>query len=363
MLAFHVSCSTQEFPGSKFSAPPTGMNSKPTPESALAGSGRLPAAAADPFREIVNQVKEIVKKSNVAQEPYKTLLGEITYQNTEFASPISVSIKEWLRQELHRADEIVLLEAPRLRGLEVVEKPKTTASLAEMVGADIWLTGEYWKSASGLELRVLVTERRGDLLIGVAKASLPSGLIPLGMNVIPANLAAAQANQQIEARIAPLTGSETDNPLKLEVWTDRGKGSVYIEGDELFVMIRANMDAYVRLYYTDAANQTYQIFPNRYRSEGKISGNAVVRIPDPQDAFAFRIKPPFGVESITALASRTPLEDLNVPSLTAGPFQRLAEGLRGLEVASAAFRKDRIVRDSFVLTTIPLTGTTDSSWD
>jgi len=183
------------------------------------------------------------------------------------------------------------------------------------------------------------------------------------VNDVPANLKEAQANQKLEEQIAPLASSQDEKALKIEVWVDRGKGAVYVEGDELLVLVRANREAYVQLYYTDATSQTYQIFPNRYHAEGKIPGNVVVRIPDPQDGFIFRIKEPFGVESIMALASTKPLGELNIATSSAGPFKKLERGLRGLDVVSAAAQKSDIVRDRFVITTIPSMGTSDASWD
>lgn len=335
-------------------------SSEPKKTAASVGSSQGEGA---PFREIVAQVKAILNKNKITQIPLAILLGEITYQNTEFASPLSVAIKARLRQEFQRFDEFAIMEPPRLRGLEIVEKPKSTAALAEIAGTDVWITGEYWKTGDRIDLRLSVRRRPGNQLLGVAKAFLPPRSVPAGMNEVPANLEQAQANQKIEQRIAPLSSSQNEASLKVEVWVDRGNGAVYVEGDELLAMVRVNRDAYVRLYYTDATNQTYQIFPNRYHPEGKIRGNVVTRIPEPQDAFTFRIKEPFGIESITALASTESLGDLNIATLSAGPFQKVEHGLRGLAVVSSAAQKREIVRDRIVLTTIPSMGTSDPSWD
>jgi hypothetical protein len=355
-----MACATREpqeqTPSEQYGVTSAAVRDKPT-----ASMGSIEGAAA--AREVVTQIKRILEENRVTQRPLKVLLGEITYQNTEYASPLDPSIKEWLRREFQYSPEVVLLDAPRLRGLEIIEKPKTTAALAELVGALVWLTGEYWKTASGIDLRISVRRRPGDQLLGVAKALLPPHLVPGGMNEIPGNLKEAQANQKIEEQIAPPASSLNEKSLQIEVWVDRGKGAVYVEGDELLVFVRTNRDAHVQLYYTDATNQTYQIFPNRYHLEGRIPGNVVVRIPEPQDGFIFRIKAPFGIESIMALASTKPLGDLKIGTSSAGPFQKLEGGLRGLEVVSSSAQKGDVVRDRFVVTTIPLTGTSDASWD
>jgi hypothetical protein len=306
----------------------------------------------DRARDIVAQVKELLDNAKVRQPPFNVLLGEITYQSTDFSTSASISIKDWLRRQFESSDDFVLVEPPRLRGIEVVEKPKSTGALAELAGADIWLTGEYWKTAGGIDLRLRVTKQLGNQFLGAAATSLPSGLIPVGANEVPANLAEALANQKIEEQIAPLANAQSDTGLNIEVWVDRGKGAVYVEGDQLLVFVRVNRDAYVRLYYTDATNQTYQIYPNRYHPEEKIPGKIVKRIPEPQDTFSFRVKAPFGIETLTALAGSRPFGDMQIASLDAGPFQKLPKGLRGLEVVSSAAKGD-VVRDRFVLTTVP----------
>ena len=366
MANFAVACATPETNAlqrqrttSGSVAPAAAATPSPVPRQALAAA----RATARPFREIVNQVKSILDRYGITQRPARMLLGEMTYQSTEFASPLSGFLRERLFQEFQYAEEILLIEPPRLRGLEVVEKPKTTAALAAIAGVDAWLSGHYSETAEGLDLQLSVTRRPGNQVLGVVRVMIPSSALPGGVEALPANIKEALANQKFVEQIAPEAVSQANDSLKVEAWTDRGKSAVYVEGDELLVFVRVNRDAYVHLYYTDAANQTFRIFPNRYHADEKIPGNIVKRIPEPRDAFIFRIKEPFGVESITALASAKPLGDLNIATRSAGPFQRLERGIRGLEVVSSAAKKGQVVRDRFVVTTIPSMGTSDASWD
>src|SRR5262249_31320721 len=237
---------------------------------------------------------------------------------------------------------------------------KTTREVAESIGVDAWLTGELRKTNGGIELSINVIRRSDSRHLGVAKVLLPSEVLPKDVNITAPNLKEVQANQKIEAQIAPPSSAQNDASLKIEVWVDRGKGAVYVEGDELIAMVRANRDAYIRLFYTDAGNQTYQVFPNEYHPDGKIRGNVVTRIPEPQDAFTFRIKAPFGIESIMALASAKPLEDLK-ETIDTGPFQQVKGGIRGLAVERRKAPKADVVRDSIVLTTIPAVTASDPS--
>ena len=364
ILSFQVTSATQETEQPEIKKVPYSQVAAATPKSAGVRLD-IPDASTDPFGEIVKRFKEILDKNNLMQKeiPIKILLAQITFQNTELASPLSDAILERLRGEFERFRGINLVDPPATRGLAVLRKPKTKAALAELVGADVWFSGEVWEINDGSEIRLTASRRQGNQLLGTVKAFLPSGALPVGVNKIPSNLKQAQTNQKIEEQIAPLASSQSEDSLKIEVWVDRGKGAVYVEGDELLVFLRANREAYVRLFYTDAANQTYQIFPNEYHPEGKIPGNVARRIPEPQDDFMFQIKAPFGIESIMALASTKPLGDFKIPTSDAGPFQQVQNGIRGLAVVPFAAQKGDVVRDRVDFTTIPLVGTSDPSWD
>ncbi|MBI3078547.1 MAG: DUF4384 domain-containing protein [Deltaproteobacteria bacterium] len=300
----------------------------------------------------MTELAQVTRAQGIGQGPVKAVLGEISYRDTEFGSPLSVFIKERLREQLSRSGLFALVEASRLRGLSIEERPKAGAALAAASGADVVISGNYWDTPAGVELFVPVRQRQGDILLGVSRALLPASLLPRDIVAAPPNLERARENERIEDRIAPLSGTQPANPLKLEVWTDRGRGAIYAEGEEVVVMVRASQDAYLRLYYTDATNQTYQVFPNQYRPDGRVRGGMVVTIPAPEDRFAFRVKAPFGVESLTALASRKPLGGAEAGG-AAGPFRQLPQGIRGLEVVSSSAGEGEIVRDRAVLTTIP----------
>jgi len=344
--------SVQQFPSTP--APPvvTAPAPPPVPYSSPQSAPTVSPGAEDPFRAIANELTQIARSLGTGQVPMKAVLGEISYRNTEFGSPLSVFMKTRLQEELRRSGAFALVEAPQLRTISVAQSPKSGTALAEASGADVVIAGNYWETAEGVELFVSLRQRKQDLLLGVARALLPSALLPPGVAVTPANLASARLNERIEDQIAPLSATQADAPLKVEVWTDRGKGAIYSEGEEVLVMVRVSQNAYLRLFFTDANNQTYQVFPNIYRQHGWIPGGQVVTIPTPEDRFVLKVKPPFGIESLTAFASRTPFGGPAPPGTTEGPFMKIPQGMRGLEVIASSAKPGEIVRDRAVLTTV-----------
>jgi Domain of unknown function (DUF4384) len=369
--SFQVAGATQETKQPELRTLPDGTVTAAASQKTASSPASKPIginlATTEPFENCCKQIKKILDENKITGPRRKILIREMIDQHTGFPTLLSPLVKDYLYLGCQRFDEMEFVEASiALRGLAVVAKPKSNAALAETIGADVWLTGELRKINDGIELKIDVVRRSGNQLLGVAKVLLPPEVLPPGVNIIAPNLKEAQVNQKIEEQIAPLASAQDDASLKVEVWVDRGEGAVYVEGEELIAMVRANRDAYILLFYTNAANQTYQIFPNEHHPEGKIRGNVVTRIPEPQDAFIFRIEAPFGIESIMALASSKPVEDLKMATSDAGPFQQIRGGLpeiRGLAVERRKAQKADLVRNSVVLTTIPAVRTSDPSWD
>ncbi|MBI2986045.1 MAG: DUF4384 domain-containing protein [Deltaproteobacteria bacterium] len=330
------------------SLPPSPVTSLP-PSSGQEASPGLDGL----FRSVVDELTQISRVQGGMGRPVRAVLGEISYRNTEYGSPLSLFLKERLREQLTRSGDFVLLETPRLRGIGGISKPKAVTALAESSGADVVISGNYWDNPEGIDLLISMRERSEDTLLGVSRCLLPSSVLPKQPSA-PANLEAARLNELLEESIAPPSAVDPAKPLKVEVWTDRGKGAIYTEGEEMYVMVRVSQDAYVRLYYTDANKQTYQIFPNSYRPESRVQGGSVLTIPSPEDRFAFRVKAPFGVESLTALASRKPFKEPEGATLSTGPFQRVSQGMRGIAVVSSSVGEGEAVRDSTVMTTVSL---------
>lgn len=336
----------------KPSSPPAPV---PAPKASSQTVVSVPVeSATEPlFRNIVSELLHIAQTQGHLAVPIRVAVGEVHYRNTQFASPLSLFMKKGLRRELARSGELVLLEGPQFKsagGITGLGRAPAELSAPE---ADVTIHGNYWEISDRVELLVTMRQRRGFVL-GVSRGLFPSHALPRGVAAAPSNLEEAQLNELIEDRMVPLSAAQTAIPLQVEVWTDRGTGSVYSEGEEVHVMARVNKDAFLRLYYTDANNQVVQIFPNRYRADGWIRGGQVVTIPSSEDRFAFQVKPPFGVEAVTALASLKPFAASEENAVPAGPFFRVPSGVRGLAVVSSSAGKGEAVRSRAVLTTVPL---------
>lgn len=88
-----------------------------------------------------------------------------------------------------------------------------------------------------------------------------------------------------------------NHDLSVSVWTSR---SSYEIGENARIYFRANRDAYVYVYATDARGVTTQLFPNHYDRDNKVDGGITHRLP--RSGYRLRVTPPTGRETITVYA-------------------------------------------------------------
>jgi len=145
-----------------------------------------------------------------------------------------------------------------------------------------------------------------DLLEAVARG---------GTLITIASAPAAPTENSVAKKTPP---PPNENPLKLELWTDKGRNAVYFEGEKIVINVRVNRDAFVRVYYTDASKQTLRIFPNANNRQARVRRGAILTVSNLQ------VTPPFGQESVSVLAVDKLPGDWNEKGSPAGPFLQVA---------------------------------------
>jgi metacaspase-1 len=149
--------------------------------------------------------------------------------------------------------------------------------------------------------------------------------------------AAAEPQPQPVAEAEPETSSELvqyqDFPL-----TVRTNQRRYRQGELMTVTVTSARDCYLRLYVINADQEVTQLFPNKWQQDHFIRGGEDVRIPGENARFRLRMTEPFGRETLKAVASTAPFEDLQGVNWKAAPFLEygrmgLSEiNMRGVEV-------------------------------
>ena len=89
----------------------------------------------------------------------------------------------------------------------------------------------------------------------------------------------------------------------------------YLAGEAMAVTLTLSKDAHLRLYYTDAEQRSFLIFPNKFHPDDFVKAGEKITLPAAGAAFAFEMTYPVDrghepvSEVLTAVASAKPFED------------------------------------------------------
>lgn len=224
-------------------------------------------------------------------EDRSMVVGRFTYEDTRVAGPFTGPLRRHLTKELSelvpgRLIEQVSLSATAAR----YGNPETVETFARSAQADAVVWGDYWEQGDS----ILVSAR----LTGSDGARLASAQIFMPR--------AAVAYVVRPPAIDPDLPAPPANGIPIHIWTDRGDGGLYVEGDRLAVFVQTESDGYLRLLYRQVDGTIIQIFPNRMSGDERVIADQVVAIPDVEAAYDFVVQPPFGVEYLVAIAGSTP---------------------------------------------------------
>jgi hypothetical protein len=135
-------------------------------------------------------------------------------------------------------------------------------------------------------------------------------------------------------------GQEVDSPPVVEVSVNtHGGGSeqeYFHEGDMLRVQVDAvaDQDVFVYIVYHEAGGESTLLFPNVADRDNRVPAGVRRHIPDDSSGIAFRIRPPFGRESLAIISALRPLPELEqaieespgaIPTLTVDILNQLIE--------------------------------------
>ncbi len=118
-------------------------------------------------------------------------------------------------------------------------------------------------------------------------------------------LLAASAASADPSAIGKRIREVPDAPVEVEIWTNRGEGASYCDGDSIEIYFRTNIDAYVAIYDIDTTGRIQRLFPNRRARDNFVYGGQVNRVPSSY-GHHFEVEGPSGWETLRAVAAIDP---------------------------------------------------------
>lgn len=222
-------------------------------------------------------------------------VARFTYENTRISGPFTGPLRRIMQAQLADLDRGRVIERVDLSaGTAEYGDPNATATIAREMQADVVVWGDYWESGDSVVVNARMTGSDGSRF-ATATVIIPRGAIPY---------------QVRPPALDPDIPEPPRNGLPLKVWTERGDGGLFVEGERLTAYITTESDGYLRLLYRQVDGSVIQIFPNQLSGDERVSAGQVYSIPDVDDGFDYVVQPPFGVEYLIAVAGATPFPRL-----------------------------------------------------
>ena len=241
-------------------------------------------------------------------EDLSMVVGRFTYQDTRIAGPFTGPLRRFMKKEISALVPGRLIEQVRLSaGTTAYGDPETVETFARSARANAVIWGDYWERGDSILVAARLTGSDGTRLAS-AQIFIPRAAVAL-YTIRPPTL-------DPDLPAPPVKG------IPIHIWTDRGDGALYVEGDRLAIFVQSESDCYLRLLYRQVDGTIIQIFPNSLSGDERVTADQVYAIPDAEAAYDFVVQPPFGVEYLVAIASSTPFASPSGREINGGVLLR-----------------------------------------
>lgn len=255
-------------------------------------------------------------------------LGTFTYEDKKIGSGFSKLLESELALLLADSPRFELFDREKLgQVLEAVElslsdlsDPAERLKTGQLKSIQGLISGRFFERAETVQVFLQLTGVETGTVLGSEEALIPRNRIPTATQVQPTNL--SDALHVIE-ELAEVENARNED-FVVKVWTLRGDGGTYVDGESLVINFYSNRECFIKMYHVDVRSTMQLIFPNEYYSDNLVKARRVYRIPDSRYPFAFILGEPFGTEFIKVIASTTQFKDVEQS------FQPLGAPSRGI---------------------------------
>lgn len=241
-------------------------------------------------------------------------LGNFTYADKNMGSNFSRYFEEKLCAalgnhpsfELFAREDLEEILAAIELSLNDLFDPATVVEAGSLRGIQVLLGGRYFDEGAAVRVYLTLTDVQRGLVAANTQVVIPKVELPESVSVLPENY-----NDALYV-IDELSQIQASDPADFEIklWTVRGDGATYRDGEELVIHLFSSRDCYVKIYQIDVEQQMQLIFPNRFFPDNFIRKDRVYKIPDTRYPFRFVLGEPFGTEFVKLVASTLQFQDI-----------------------------------------------------
>jgi hypothetical protein len=259
--------------------------------------------------EIKNAVDELAARLNA---PIEVNISPVTIEGTDTPTGLT----QYLGRKIN---EFAVNNSKSL--FKIVQPTRGIAPVRTSGGPQKGkITGTYAKQGNSVEVTLSLIDEASNVTIGTKSFLIPlNELQALDIAIFPANDTGEKEVIERERILSPLKAPARSgapaaniNTLNIDAWPNSDTHTYY-DGEALIITLLSNKNCYIKVYHIDVDGKQQMIFPNQIDRENYLRANTELQIPK---GSRFVLGPPYGQETIIAVASGSQFENLDKEMIT-----------------------------------------------
>ena len=245
--------------------------------------------------EIVNcEVPQIVLDSDVSHLKGGVVVRKLKVPVT--ALGCNVSEKNFSREEKL---EMAIREA---KTKAIIQNNSFGNAVSEM---EKYRVKEYVLRTIGTaylhNLKTLIHYEKGKETCALIKAELDTEEVN---EVVKWVIYSTKQTEKVRASVLP-----HENDFEVKIWTHKGEGNYFRDGEKAIIKIRSEKDAFIKLDYYQVDGRVIHLVPGYSPESFQIKAKQTYTLGDQNSGFELKVSPPFGVEVVKVIASTVPYDE------------------------------------------------------
>jgi len=240
--------------------------------------------------------------------------SNFTYGDKKIGSSFSKYLETQLSLALGKSDRFKLFAKDQLEEiLEAIElslsdlsDSRQSSKLGELKAIQGLISGRFFDTDDTVQVFLELLDVETGTILSNTKIHIPKSEIPTSVSIKPQNYDDAL---YVLDELAEVENADNQDFI-VKLWTKRGNGGIYVDGEKLVINFYTNRNCYIKVYQIDVQKNMQLIFPNEFYSDNFIKDKRLYKIPDERYPFSFVLGEPYGTEFIKVIASTVQFADI-----------------------------------------------------
>jgi hypothetical protein len=195
-----------------------------------------------------------------------------------FEENLGVALEKHPRFELFAREDLEEILTTVELSLNDLFDPETVVDTGRLRGIQGLLRGRYFDEGAAVRVFLTLTDVESGLVAAKTEVLLPKIELPASVSVLPENYSDAL---YVIDELSQIQQADTAD-FRVRLWTVRGDGATYRDGEELVIHLFSNRDCYILFASfwaspTAPSSLSWWPLPSNFRKSRRTFGGSVTR--------------------------------------------------------------------------------------